>query len=68
MRPSNPERWNDAEMLLWLRALDEADLEVTTWEADFIESLVPLEPAKISLSPKQRACIVRMANKYLSVR
>ncbi len=43
--------------------LDDPRLDVTSWEADFLESLLRWLPDE--LSPKQMQIIERMAFKYL---
>ena len=45
-----------------LTALDQMDQDVTAWEADFLESLMT---QTWPLSPKQRAVLMTMADRYL---
>ncbi len=71
---------NDRDRMDFLSQLDEADVEVSDWEADFISSQLAkinrldqrLEqlaeggrrPDVIAFSPKQRSAIDRMHDKY----
>lgn len=64
---SNVSRWSDKDMIEWLHKLDDANCELTAWEAEFIETFVS-NPDRTMLSHKQRECVVRMANKYKFVR
>ena len=52
---------NDADII---EAIDQGSCTVTDWEAEFLETLVRYGPSP-SLSPKQRAVLTRMAEKYL---
>lgn len=46
-----------------LTEIDKSDVEVSDWEADFLENV--LYEYKGPLSPKQRAVAERMIEKYL---
>lgn len=50
----------DSELRDFLKALDESSIEVTDWEAQFIESNLDND----FFSPKQREVIQRMIDKY----
>lgn len=52
----------DDEIRSRLKDLDEADVRVTTWEANFIESV--LYKFKGRLSDRQRATAATMFEKY----
>lgn len=45
-------------------ALDTADVEVDSWEAGFIESVVRREHSGWVLSPKQREAAMKILDKY----
>lgn len=49
--------------LQYLEALDEAPVDVSTWEASFIDDMLKQRPSH--LSEKQQDVIRRMAAKYL---
>lgn len=46
-----------------LETIDRGDYEVTSWEAEFLESLLKRRPS--TLSERQRAVIQKMAGQYL---
>lgn len=50
-------------LLLWLKDLDGSDHDVSSWEADFIESVLFGEYSG-PLSEKQKSVIYRMQEKY----
>jgi hypothetical protein len=52
----------DAERAAFLRKLDKSDVEVTDWEARFIEVCMDKE----RFSPAQRDSVDRMIDKYAS--
>jgi hypothetical protein len=49
--------------LQYVEALDAAPVEVSRWEAEFLESLLAQKPA--TFSPKQIAILERMVKQYL---
>lgn len=49
-----------------LTRLDTCDREVTSWEADFLESVLRQSRSGRGLSPKQLAIVCRMAEQCLS--
>ena len=54
---------DDQARMDFLKALDSADVEVSDWEAQFIESQLQRR-GEISFTPKQRECIDLMVSKY----
>lgn len=52
--------WTNKDIVDYLKELDNADLELTQWEADFIDSCLRRE----SFSPKQREVIRKLYVKY----
>lgn len=54
----------DDEIIAGLKSIDEDDdVEVTDWEADFLDSVKKM-PKPRRLSEKQRAVAIRMIEKY----
>jgi hypothetical protein len=47
-----------------VRELDRMDVDVTSWEADFIQSVLTQLEAKTPLTPKQLAVVHRMVETY----
>jgi len=57
--------WNDKERYEFLMRLDErSELEVSDWEAEFIESVTEGYEQYHSFTDKQRKVIDKMADKY----
>lgn len=55
----------DEELVDGLRRIDEdEDIEVTDWEADFLDSVKKMPKPRV-LSPKQRAVAEKMIDRYL---
>lgn len=49
-----------------VKAIDHADVSVSAWEAEFLESLLKQRPE--TLTPKRQAVLDAMADKYLDGR
>lgn len=57
--------YSDEQLKALIEEIDELqDIEVTEWEADFIDTILSFSRNR-ALSPKQRECIVQMQAKYL---
>ena len=55
----------DEEIVADLRRIDEDDdIDVTDWEADFLDSVKKMAKPRV-LSPKQRAAAEKMVETYL---
>jgi len=52
--------YTDGELSRFLQELDDAPVEVSGWEAQFIESNID----SFQFSPKQREAILKMIEKY----
>ena len=53
---------NDAERVEWLHQLDDRDVDVTEWEADFLASVIGR--GLTNFTDKQRDVIGHMFQKY----
>jgi len=56
---------NTAQLLEALKDIDAGPVEVTTWEEQFLASVLPRLRAGGTLSPKQLAVVYAMTDKYL---
>lgn len=64
LRPK-PDGWDDKQRYEFLMRLDErAEVEVTDWEADFIESVCEGYETYHGFTEKQRKVIDKMADNY----
>ena len=54
----------DSERMTFLRALDNADFEVTNWEAEFIAKALKYQTTSPAFSDKQREVIDKMWRTY----
>jgi len=52
--------YTDGELSRFLQELDDAPVEVSNWEAQFIESNIDT----FQFSPKQREVILKLVDKY----
>lgn len=62
MRPQELERLPDSEILDYLKEVDESDQLVTSWEADFLESVLYLRRGQ--LTPLQKRAAAQIIVKY----
>ena len=53
---------SDQDLLMFLIELDKSDLNVSKWEADFINSI--LERRQCRFTPKQQDVILKMMDRY----